>query len=111
RPGVNHHGDGAGLEPPGMCHRAVENLLDLLDLDEVVAPADAPDLPVAAEAVVRAHEVRQTEDAASREAAASLDPVELVAHAEFPDERPQPFVQVCRRIEHSFEAGSEHRVP
>lgn len=58
RPGVDHHGDGAGFQPPGVGDRAVEHLLDPLDLDEVVAPADAPDLTVATEAVVRAHEVR-----------------------------------------------------
>ncbi len=57
RPGVGHDGDPVGRDAPGVRGLAVQDLLDRLQLDEVVAAADRADLRVAPVRAARALDV------------------------------------------------------
>jgi hypothetical protein len=74
RAGVDHHRHLPRLQAPGVSRGPVEDALDALDLHEVIAPADAADLRIPAQPVVRSHEVVQAEHPARLQAAALLHP-------------------------------------
>jgi hypothetical protein len=88
---------------------AVQDLLDALDLYEVVAAADAPDLAVPAQLAGRAHPVVQPEDAAGLQRAAAVHPRQLALHVQLVEERPDAFRQRARRgIQQPRQPAREH---
>jgi hypothetical protein len=70
---------------------------DALNLDEVVAAADAADLAVARQTVGRAHEVVQADDALGLETPAAVHTVQVPFEVQLVNEGPQALGQRFRR--------------
>src|SRR5690606_10502028 len=93
---VDEDGDGAGLEAESLADRVVVDLVDVADLDEVVARADGAQLVAAALDGALADVVRF----GAGQGAAGLDVVEVARGAVALFDCPG-----CAALEHSLDLG------